>query len=172
MRTRSDLQIRDVRQGDLKYLLHLNQTSLPHVNSISLEDLKNFQNQSVCFRVAELKGKPAGFLIAFDPDAVYDSLNFLWVRERYETFVYIDRIIVAPEARRQGIAFRLYKDLEMFSRTKGIPIMTCEYNLRPENEQSRLFHEKYGFEEVGTLEIENGKKTVSLQIKQVDLTVT
>ncbi len=61
MRTRSDLQIRDVRQGDLKYLLHLNQTSLPHVDSISLDDLKNFQNQSVCFRVAELKGKPAGF---------------------------------------------------------------------------------------------------------------
>jgi predicted GNAT superfamily acetyltransferase len=45
--------------------------------------------------------------------------------------------------------------------------MTCEYNLRPKNEISRQFHQKYGFKEVGTQKTENSKKTVSLQIKQV-----
>jgi hypothetical protein len=48
-----------------------------------------------------------------------------------------------------------------------MPIMTCEYNLRPQNEISRQFHQRYGFKEVGTQITENGKKTVSLQIKQV-----
>jgi predicted GNAT superfamily acetyltransferase len=46
--------------------------------------------------------------------------------------------------------------------------MACEYNLRPKNEVSRQFHRRYGFKEVGTQETENGKKTVSLQIKAVD----
>jgi predicted GNAT superfamily acetyltransferase len=46
--------------------------------------------------------------------------------------------------------------------------MTCEYNLHPKNEESRLFHQRYGFQEVGTEETENGRKTVSLQIKRVD----
>jgi hypothetical protein len=45
--------------------------------------------------------------------------------------------------------------------------MTCEYNLQPQNEISRKFHQRYGFIEVGTQETENGKKTVSLQIKEV-----
>lgn len=164
----SELQIRDVRTDDLGHLLDLNQSNLPHVSSVSLRDLKHFQDQAIYFRVAESDGQIAGFLLVLDPAADYASPNFLWFKKHYKTFVYIDRIIVAPEARRKGIAFRLYKDLEMFTKKRGITIMTCEYNLRPKNEESRLFHQKYGFEEVGTQETENGKKTVSFQIKRVD----
>lgn len=39
------------------------------------------------------------FLVAFDESAEYDSPNFLWFRSRYPSFVYVDRIITAPEAR-------------------------------------------------------------------------
>ena len=46
--------------------------------------------------------------------------------------------------------------------------MTCEYNLMPKNVKFRLFHQKNGFEEVGTQEIGGGKKTISLQIKWVE----
>ena len=75
--------------------------------------------------------------------------------------------MVAPEVRRKGIAVRLYQDLENFAANRKIPIMACEYNLRPKNEVSREFHQRYGFKEVGTQDTENGKKTVSLQIKTV-----
>ncbi len=44
-------------------------------------------------------GEADAFLIAFDQDADYDSPNFLWFRERFERFVYVDRIAVAPAAR-------------------------------------------------------------------------
>jgi predicted GNAT superfamily acetyltransferase len=164
----SGVKIRDVNTDDLEHLLELNQSNLPHVGSILFKDLERFHKQAIYFRLAEADGKTAGFLIAFDPIADYDSPNFLWFRERYGAFVYIDRIIIAPEARRKGIGFSLYQDLEMFSRERGIPIMTCEYNLRPRNEESRLFHQKYGFREVGRQETEQGKKTVSLQIKRID----
>jgi predicted GNAT superfamily acetyltransferase len=163
-----NLRIRDVRTDDLGHLLELNQSNLPHVSSVSLRDLERFHTKARYFRVAESGGKVAGFLIAFDPAADYGSPNFLWFRDRYKAFIYIDRIITAAEARREGIALRLYKDLEMFARERGIPMMTCEYNLRPKNEESRLFHQKYGFEEVGIQETEGGKKTVSLQIKRLD----
>jgi predicted GNAT superfamily acetyltransferase len=163
----SALKIRDVRADNLTELLDLNQSNLPHVGSISMSEMEHLHRQAVYFRAAEFDGHRAGFLIAFDPTADYNSPNFLWFKNRYDAFVYIDRIVVAPDSRRKGIAFFLYRDLEHFAAQNDIPIMTCEYNLRPQNEISRQFHQKYGFKEVGTQKTENGKKTVSLQIKQV-----
>jgi len=61
----------------------------------------------------------------------------------------------------------LYQNLEHFAAQRNMPFMACEYNLQPKNEISRQFHQKYGFKEVGTQKTENGKKTVSLQIKRV-----
>src|ERR1041384_4776818 len=71
-------------------------------------------------RVAELVGRAFlarrigdldAFLLAFDQDADYDSPNFLWFRQRYPRFVYVDRIVVAASARGRGCARRLYRDL-------------------------------------------------------------
>ena len=161
------LKIRDLRIDGLNDLLELNQSNLPHVGSISMTEMEHLHHQAVYFRVAEFEGQTAGFLIAFDPQADYNSLNFQWFKKRYKNFIYIDRIVVAPDSRRKGIAFSLYQDLEYFAAQRNIPIMTCEYNLWPKNEISRQFHQKYGFKEVGTQKTENGKKTVSLQIKRV-----
>ena len=160
-------RIKDADRDDLQDLLELNQSNLPHVGSISVSEMEHLYRQAVYFRIAELERQIAGFLIAFEPQAEYDSLNFLWFKSHYEAFVYIDRIVVAPEARRKGIAVRLYQDLEHFAANRKIPTMACEYNLRPKNEVSREFHQRYGFKEVGTQETEKGKKTVSLQIKTV-----
>ena len=161
------ITIRNARRDDLELLLELNQSNLPHVGSITRREMAHLYDQAVCFRVAELNGRAAGFFIAFDPGANYGSLNFLWLKKRYPNFVYIERIVIAAEGRRKGMASALYRDLEYFAAEHRIPLMACEYNLKPKNEVSRKFHQKYGFNEVGTQETENGKKTVSLQIKQV-----
>jgi len=161
------LTIRNVRPDELAQLLVLNQSNLPHVGSISMRDMQHLYNQAIYFRVAELNDQPAGFLIAFEPRADYGSLNFLWFKKRYPSFVYIDRIVIAAEARRKSIASALYRNLEDFAVQRHIPQMACEYNLRPPNEISRQFHRRYGFKNAGTQETENGKKTVSLQIKPV-----
>lgn len=148
-------------------MLDLNQSSLPHVSAVSMGDWEHLYRQSCYFRAIEDERKLAGFLIGFDPTADYGSPNFTWFKEHYDRFVYIDRIIVAPAFRGKGVAFRLYRDLEVFAVARKIPMMTCEYNLRPENEDSRRFHEKYGFHEVGQQETDQGRKTVSLQVKFV-----
>jgi predicted GNAT superfamily acetyltransferase len=164
----NDIHIRGMHAGDTEELLGLNESNLPHVSSISHADIESFQRQACYFRIAEAGGKIAGFLLAFDPEADYGSPNFLWFKERYPSFVYIDRIIIAPHARRKGIATCLYTDLEHFAGGMGIPLMTCEYNILPKNEESRLFHLNYGFFEAGTQKTTGGRKTVSLQVRQVN----
>ncbi len=52
--------------------------------------------------MAERIGQTEALLLAFDQAADYDSPNFLWFRERFPRFVYVDRIVVAGEARGRG----------------------------------------------------------------------
>ena len=45
-------------------------------------------------------GALEAFIMTFDQDARYDSPNFLWFRERYPRFVYVDRVVVAGASAR------------------------------------------------------------------------
>ncbi len=105
-------------------------------------------------------GDTDAFLLAFDQDADYDSPNFLWFRARYERFVYVDRIVVAPAARGRGHARLLYEQL--FSRARGAAHerVVCEVNSRPPNPSSDAFHAALGFREIGAATLPGGAKTV------------
>ncbi len=98
-----------------------------------------------------------GLLIAFDQNAPYDSPNFLWFKQRYDAFVYVDRIIVADHARGRGLARRFYEDLFEAALTKGHTRIVCEVNLDPPNPGSLSFHAALGFEAVGAAVLANGK---------------
>jgi hypothetical protein len=97
------------------------------------------------------------FLIAFAPDADYDGVHFAWFRERFEDFVYVDRIVVAHEARGRGIARALYADLFQRAQSEGHPLICCEVNLDPPNPASDAFHAALGFQEIGRASMTNGK---------------
>jgi predicted GNAT superfamily acetyltransferase len=105
-------------------------------------------------------GELDAFLLAFDQDARYDSPNFLWFRDRYQRFVYVDRIVVASSARGRGHARKLYHDLfEQAART-GHERVVCEVNSSPPNPESDAFHAALKFDEVGRARIHDGAKTV------------
>jgi len=97
------------------------------------------------------------FLLAFDQDARYDSPNFLWFRARYRRFVYVDRVVVAPEARGCGHARRLYAALFDRARRAGHDAIVCEVNREPPNPASDAFHRALGFEAVGRADLPGGK---------------
>jgi uncharacterized protein len=107
-----------------------------------------------------------GFLIAFDQDAAYDSINFLWFKTRYDRFVYVDRVIVASHARGQGVARSFYRRLFECARKAGQQRIVCEINLDPPNPGSLAFHAALGFSEVGQAELQGGK-VVSYQLAEV-----
>ena len=107
------------------------------------------------------------FIMTFDQDARYDSPNFLWFRERYKRFVYVDRVVVAAAARGRGHARRLYEDLFDHVRRAGQVIVTCEVNADPPNPASDAFHAALGFAEVGDAVIHGGKKAVRYYLRQL-----
>lgn len=94
-------------------------------------------------------GNVDAFLIAFDERADYDSTNFLWFRERYPRFAYVDRIAVARSARGRGLARQLYDDMFAIARAEGHTVAVCEVNAEPPNPRSDAFHAALGFREVG-----------------------
>jgi predicted GNAT superfamily acetyltransferase len=100
------------------------------------------------------------FLVALDQSARYGSPNFSWFKEFRESFVYIDRIIVATPARGQGVARVLYDDLFVVAQQAGQDRVVCEVNINPPNLASEAFHRAMGFKEVGQAAIHGGTKTV------------
>lgn len=105
-------------------------------------------------------GAVEAFIMTFDQGAAYESPNFLWFRERYRRFVYVDRVVVDRSARGRGHARRLYEALFDKARQVGHSIVTCEVNSEPPNPASDAFHASLGFAEVGAGVIHGGKKTV------------
>jgi predicted GNAT superfamily acetyltransferase len=107
------------------------------------------------------------FLIALDETAQYDSPNYLWFRERYARFVYVDRVAVASAARGRGHARRLYIDLFDRAANAGHAVICCEVNRDPPNPASDAFHAAFGFGEVGGATIHQGAKTVRYLVRQI-----
>lgn len=112
-------------------------------------------------------GALEAFIMTFDQDADYDSPNFLWFRQRYPRFVYVDRVVVAAGARGRGHARRLYEELFAEVAHAGQSIVTCEVNADPPNPASDAFHAALGFAEVGDAVIHGGKKAVRYYARQI-----
>ena len=165
--SRPVLHIRDARDADLAAVHAINEAAVPHVNSVTLDRFQDFTRSAAYFRVAWLANHVAGYLVAFAPGAHYDSVNFLWFQGRYRNFIYIDRIAVAANARRRGVASDLYRDIFDFARPRT-GLLTCEVNTCPPNTESKAFHERFGFREVGTQETEGGTKAVSLMAVELN----
>ena len=99
------------------------------------------------------------------PGTGYASPNYRWFCDEYDDFGYIDRIAIADNARRLGLATRLYRDFDA-SLPASVEVLTCEVNLVPANESSMRFHEDYGFRTVGTQTLDHGRKEVALMARR------
>lgn len=151
----------DVTAADLPEVLELNESALPHVSSVSLQEMRWFCKHADYFRVVHSDDALAGFLIGLRPGLDYKSPNYRWFCDRYEDFGYVDRVAVSQQARRQNVATRLYQDFADSLRGE-VGVMTCEVNLRPANDASMRFHELQGFAQIGSQETDSGKKQVAL----------
>lgn len=158
--------IRDVRTDELQRVLELNEAAVPHVNSIDLARMQRFRGEAAYFRVAVVDERLSAFLIGLTPDADYDSPNFRWFCASYADFAYIDRVAVAAEARRRGLAAALYRDFEATVGVSGSRL-ACEVNLRPANDASMRFHRRMGFHQVGSQVIDGGDKEVAMLVKEL-----
>jgi predicted GNAT superfamily acetyltransferase len=149
-----------IEKNDFETVLLLNAAAVPHVNLIDERELEWFVEHSVCALATKIDEQLAGFMIGLRPGTQYQSANYRWFCEHYDDFAYVDRIVVADWAQRRGIAEALYR--EFAQSQSDAPVMTCEVNLRPANEGSMKFHQRMGFKQVASQEVDDGNKEVAL----------
>jgi predicted GNAT superfamily acetyltransferase len=158
------MKLRDAAPADLARINVLNEAALPWVSAFSAARFAPFIDAAPYFRVAVVDDAIAGFLLALDPRSTYDSDNFRWFCDRYDDFIYIDRVVVTEALTARGVGTLLYADVERFAAARA-PRLACEVNLRPHNARSLAFHHKLGFVEVGRRNIDDGAKALTMLIK-------
>jgi uncharacterized protein len=161
-------RLRTFRSDDLVAVHAINEAAYPAVGTETLEDLGHIARESMIALVAEdpATATVAGFCFVLAPGANYDSMNYAWFSDRYDDFVYLDRVAIDPAFQRQGLGQRMYAEVERLAGelAPGATHFTLEVNLRPRNDQSLAFHHGLGFEEVGQQETDYGT-LVSLMAK-------
>jgi uncharacterized protein len=157
--------LRDAGPADWPAVLALNAESVQHLSPMDEARLGDLAAAACYFRVVDMEGAIAGFLMAFRKGASYDGQIFRLFNERASDFVYIDRIVVGSEYRGQHIASRLYDDVARFARESDSETLTCEVNVVPPNPASMHFHTQNGFQEIGRHKA--GEKTVALLAREL-----
>lgn len=105
--------------------------------------------RAAAVEIIEADGEPAGFVITFVEGSDYDSENYRWFSARERTFHYIDRIVLDPTCRGNGLGREVYAVLA--ARYPDRPLL-AEVNSKPPNAASLAFHDRLGFAEVGRLD--------------------
>lgn len=142
--------------ASLPALHRLNEAHAVELSSVTLDKFGAMIDEAFLARRVD----EDAFLIAFDQNADYHSPNFLWFRERYPRFVYVDRIVVSPTRRGEGIARRFYETLFEAARAAGHEHAVAEVNSDPPNPGSDAFHAALGFETVGEARLADRGKSV------------
>jgi predicted GNAT superfamily acetyltransferase len=158
------MKARELARADWPTVLALNEASVRELSPLDETRLQYILELAHAALVVEREGAVAAFAIAIAPGAPYDSANYRWFAERYERFLYLDRIAVGAAHRRHGLGALLYDAMEQAARPFGQ--MVCDVNVKPRNDASLGFHAARGYEDVGRLE--HGQvKTVVLMRKQL-----
>jgi uncharacterized protein len=158
------LSLESLDDATLQRLMSLNNAAVPAVSEVDQTRLRHLIAQSPIALITTSSQDTSdaqeitGFCLVMDPEADYDSVNFQWFAQRYERFIYLDRVVVDPEHQGRGLGRALYE--EVIARA-AISMPTAEQfclevNLRPRNDLSLAFHAALGFSEVGQQETPYG----------------
>lgn len=158
--------LRPYRPDDLAAVHGINDGAVPAVGATTPDELAHIAAESVIALVVDVDATVAGFCLVLGPHADYGSQNYAWFSERYDDFVYLDRVAIAPPFHRRGIGRALYAEVERLvaERRPAAREFALEVNLRPRNDTSLAFHAELGFSEVGRRETEYGA-LVSMMVK-------
>jgi len=158
------MRLGELTAADRPQVLRLHDESVEMLSEMDEERLDLILGLARRSLVAELDGELVGFAIAIAQGTGYDSDNYRWFAERYERFLYLDRIAVAATHRRRGVGGSLYDAME--ATAAGYGRMVCEVNVEPPNEVSLAFHRARGYREVGRL-AHGTVRTVALFSKEL-----
>lgn len=158
------MELRALEDRDIPAIWIINQQGLPGTGDVSQDEISSllgFATYSVGYF---LKEELLGFVICMPPRTGYGSLNYAWFNERYEAFVYVDRIAVSQNYRNKNIGTQLYNHVVDFASLDDVPV-AAEVSLKPPNPGSMRFHSRFAFNEVGVLHHNNKSVTMLMRAK-------
>ena len=158
--------IRNIEIADLARVLEINNANTPGVSELTFAELELDLHSSLhALAIDNEQGEVCAFCITFDPGAPDAGDNHRWFAERYESFVYLDRIAIDSNHQNHGLGALLYHAVEQHMlKSAEHSLLCCEVNLQPPNPGSLRFHQRIGFTEVGQHSPQQGY-VVSLLLK-------
>ena len=156
------MDIRNLTVAEASALWTINEECLPGVGQITqsaMEDLVSLASLPIGAYQDQVL---MGFVLCLPPGTRYASLNYAWFNERYDAFVYVDRIAVGQSYRDKSVGTFLYQRVIEESQKLQCPV-AAEINIEPPNPGSMRFHQRHGFDQVGTLS--HGDKSVAMMMR-------
>ncbi|MFZ8906926.1 MAG: GNAT family N-acetyltransferase [Poseidonia sp.] len=160
------MNIRDLTHADVEAMWAINEEGLPGTGQVSQAELVALLDLA-SFAVGAYKdGHMLGFVICLPPQTTYGSLNYAWFNQRYDAFLYVDRIAVAEHQRNRGVGSILYEQVIANASKQSVPV-AAEVNRLPPNPGSMRFHDRFNFIKVGTLD-HGQHKSVTMLLRTED----
>jgi uncharacterized protein len=159
--------IRPIVAADLDRILAINQANVPEVGAVDADRMSLLVQMSPIALAVEVDAEVVGFCLVMPSDAPYDSVNYRWFTQRYDDFMYLDRVAFDAASQGRGLGTRLYAEVDRrMLESGGANHLALEVNVDPPNEPSLAFHERRGFGEVGQQDTPYGIR-VSMQMRPV-----
>lgn len=140
--------LRPIAEPDHRFVLDLNEEHVELLAPMGPARLTQLLGWVDLGSIIEQGGSAAGFVLTMASGTSYDSSNYRWFAQRYRSFYYLDRVVLAESARRAGLGTRAYAEIEARA-AEVAPVMCLEVNLDPPNQPSLAFHARRGYAEVG-----------------------
>ena len=156
------MKIRQISTKDIDTILQLNKISVKVLSPLDKSQLLELIEMAALSVVIEADNEIAGFLLCLTNGQDYSSINYQWFDEQFDSFLYIDRVVVSEKFRGRGVASTFYHFVLDWASNNNYPSIVAEIDVKPPNEASLLFHKKFGFKELELL-THSSIKMVSLQ---------
>ena len=142
-------------ETQLQSIYDLNQANTPEVGSLeSMQHLKQLIDFSAYNLLVLKKDEIVGFIICMRENSAYGSENYKFFTKRLKKFLYVDRVAIDEQHRRAGLGQAIYEDIFSQASNENLPV-ALEVNTQPVNQPSLNFHEKMGFDQVGTRDFDD-----------------
>ncbi|WP_153912325.1 GNAT family N-acetyltransferase [Shewanella sp. TC10] len=164
------MNIRPIIDKDIDTILALNEQFVRVLSPLDKRRLLKLIDMAALAVVIEKGSDIAGFLLVFNAKTDYDSVNYQWFDGHFESFLYIDRVVISDQFQGQGIASMLYQFVVNFAAENEVDNIVAEIDILPPNQGSLSFHQKWGFKQIELLK-HNEHKVVSLQVHKVNKSV-
>ena len=157
--------VRNIEIADLARVLEINNANTPGVSELTMSELEtDIENCLHALAIDNEHGEICAFCITFAPDAPDAGVNHQWFAERFESFVYLDRIAIDSTHQNLGLGALLYLTVEQrMLDSAEHSLLCCEVNLEPPNPGSLRFHKRIGFSECGVESTAQGYVVTYLQ---------